>query len=113
MSPKPRFRPGVADDINALPTENLRRRALVIALDVANGRLRGLPLGNHRATGDLTDCFKVYFDVRDGPPRYRLVYRVLESGGIEVSLVEVVAVGRRASMAVYAEAARRLGRLDE
>src|SRR5699024_2502506 len=112
--PKPEFRPGVADDIKALPSVNLQRRALRIALDIAEQTLRGIPLGDHAATGNLSDCYKVYFDETDDrPARCRLVYRQLPRGTVEVSLVEIVAVGLRASMSVYAQAVHRLGRLTE
>jgi len=48
-----------------------------------------------------------------GPPRFRLVYRLLPNEVQAVS-VEAVAVGRRRLMDVYVQAARRLGRfVDE
>ncbi len=65
--------------------------------------------------GDLSDCRKVYFDEPDydGAPRYRLVYRLLPNE-VQAVEVEAVATGRRAAMAAYVEAARRLGRfVDE
>lgn len=108
------LRPECRDDINALPTENLRRRAVQIFIDVSNGKLEGIPLLDHPSVGDLSDCRKVYFDEdRDRNPRYRFVYRLLPNGVTAVR-VEAIAVGRRAAMAVYVDVARRLGRfVDE
>ena len=102
--------PGFADDVRALPT----RAAQIMAMDhlnlVRNGQLQGEPLGNHDQTGDLSDCFKLYFDPDgSGKPRFRLVYR-LRKNGLEAVGVEAVAVGQRASLAVYRDAASRLGR---
>ena len=87
--------PQVAGDINALPTKKLKEIALQRISDVVNGRLRGARLEDMSRTGDLTDCFKLYFDETGGPdPAYRVVYRELAEGAVEV--VEVVAVERAA-----------------
>jgi hypothetical protein len=70
-----------------------------------------VPLKEHPLVGDRWDCCKVHFDEdEDRWPRFRLVYRLLPD---EIAAVEVeaIAVGRRAAMAPYVEAARRLGRL--
>ena len=110
---RPQFRPECLAEIQGLPTENLRRRAIQISLDVAAGELVGKPLEDNPSTGDLSDCFKVYFDGNaDQKPRFRLVYRHLPSG-VEALTVEVVAVGPRRLMQVYADAAKRLGRTPE
>lgn len=110
MANKPNFKSECIVDIQSLPTNNLKRRALQISMDVAAEKLVGLPLEDNPNTGDLSDCFKVYFDENDDQkPRYRLVYRHLSSG-IEALAVEVVAVGPRRVMQVYADAAERLGR---
>lgn len=112
--PKPlrrSLRPGVAGDINSLPSENVKRRAIQILVDVSNGGLEGRPLEDHPSVGDLSDCRKVYFDDQeDGKPRFRLVYRLLPNE-VEAVTVEAIAVGRRRLMEVYVEAARRLGRI--
>lgn len=108
----PNFRPECVEDIRNLPTENLKRRAIQISLDVARGDLTGVRLEHNSSTGDLSDCFKVYFDENDDQkPRYRLVYRHI-SGAVEAVSVEVVAVGQRRIMQVYVDAAKRLGRLS-
>ena len=105
------IRPECKHDILTLPTLNLKRRAVQILVDVSNGALEGAPLEDHPSVGDLSDCGKVYFDEDDDrKPRFRLVYRLLPD---EIAAVEVeaIAVGRRAAMAAYVEAARRFGRL--
>jgi len=102
-------RPGFADDVRSLPTPNLQRRAIQIWVDVSNGSLEGLPLEGRASTGDLSDCRKAYFDEREGPPRYRLVYRLLPHEATAVC-VEAVAVGYRDLLHVYRTAAQRLGR---
>ena len=107
-------RPEAVDDIKNLPSENLKRRAIQIIVDVSNGVLEGRPLEDHTSVGDLSDCRKVYFDDQEeDKPRFRLVYRLLPNEVQAVS-VETIAVGRRRLMDVYAQAARRLGRfVDE
>ncbi len=109
---KLRALPEVVGDIKALPTQKLKEIALQRISDVVNGRLRGARLEDMSRTGDLTDCFKLYFDETGGPgPAYRVVYRELAEGAVEV--VEVVAVEQREELYVYALAALRLGRLPE
>jgi hypothetical protein len=104
--------PEVVGDINALPTQELKEIALQRISDVANGRLSGARLEDMSHTGHLTDCFKLYFDETGGPnPAYRVVYRELTEGAVEV--VEVAAVEQREELYVYALAALRLGRLPE
>ena len=104
--------PEVVGDIKALPTQKLKEIALQRISDVVNGRLSGARLEDMSRTGDLTDCFKLYFDETGGPgPAYRVVYRELTEGAVEV--VEVVAVEQREELYVYALAALRLGRLPE
>lgn len=65
----------------------------------------GDPLGDHPEVGDLTGCRKVYFDGR----RRRIVYQ-LRPDEEKPKEAYVVCIGRRANLAVYYEAARRLGR---
>ena len=67
-------RPEAVDDIKNLPSENLKRRAIQIIVDVSNGVLEGRPLEDHPSVGDLSDCRKVYFDDQEeDKPRFRLV----------------------------------------
>ncbi|MCL2780926.1 MAG: hypothetical protein FWD74_05455 [Actinomycetia bacterium] len=106
---KARFLTAARDDVVGLPTLNLRRRALRIVADLMSGASLGRPLED-RPMGDLSDCFKVYFDDREGRPRYRLVYRMVDDAIVVVTVVAVIAVGARDNLAVYREALRRLGR---
>ena len=102
-----------ADDVKALPTRNLQRRALQIITDVSKGILEGKLLEEHPAVGDLGDCRKIYFDEHDDiAPRYRLVYRLLPNE-VQAVCVEGITVGQRKALAVYVEAARRLNRFVE
>lgn len=80
---------------------------------LAYGDIRGTRLENHPEIGDLTDCFKLYFDLaRDQSPRYRIVYKYLPSahkpGGIYI-----LAVGDRSELKVYRDAIERLYILKE
>lgn len=98
-------------DFARLPSDNLRRRAIAILVDVSNGAKLGAPLEHRASVGHLSDCFKVYFDEDDArAPRFWLVYRLLPDAVTAVE-VQAVAVGRRAATQAYVDAARRLGRL--
>ena len=53
---------------------------------------------------------KVLFDTRsDIPPRFRIVYRK-SNKGVEIVLIEVLAVGERFGLEAYLSAALRLNR---
>lgn len=102
---------GVLEDIEGLPNDSLKKIAFYLLDDLACGRIRGKALSAHPEIGDLSDCFKLYFDVRkDMSPGYRLVYRVLNSGEIEGVSIEAVAIGKRQAFEVYKIAIERLGR---
>lgn len=103
--------PGFARDFYALPNDDVRRLALLKLSDVANGLVRGLPLDDRVATGDLSDCRKLYFDPdpTNPKPNYRLVYR-LTPDEIHAVAVEAVSVGERYGLDAYLRAARNLGR---
>ena len=79
-----------------------------ILADVAAGRRDGEPLSAMAATGDLTDCRKIYFGHRN-EPTHRIVLQVRPDGTIEVVLV--VAVESRTNAYVYLLSAERLQRL--
>jgi hypothetical protein len=98
-----------ADDVRRLHRENPDLALLVLQrlTDLSKGRLDGDPL-EARVAGDLSDCRKIYVGKVGGQPTHRIVYRQVSGGEIEV--LEVIAVGAREAMAVYLEAARRLGR---
>ena len=103
--------PGFEDDLFALPSRQLMEMTLKLLVEVKRGNLEGQPLGVLSATGDLSDCRKIYFDT-DGTqkPRFRLVYRYTPNE-IRAVAIEAVAVGKRATLSVYKLAATRLGRI--
>jgi len=102
--------PGVEGDFASLPTFEVKKMALDMLVLIRDGKVTGEPLGKHVRTGDLSDCYKFYFDP-DGSdkPRFRLVYRYTPNE-IQAVALEAVAVGRRDDLDVYRIAAKRLGR---
>jgi len=104
--------PGVIDDIKALPTIDLQKKAAALLLKVADGTIVGRELDYHVETGDLRDCHKLYFGESGAAtkPAYRLVYRVLPDA-VEAVTMEAVAIGRRQNSEAYVTAAQRLGRM--
>lgn len=98
----------VVADLKALPRRSLQVVAIDLISHIKTGAEEGRPLDNHPGVGDLSDCRKVYFDDREGPPRYRIVFRCLSEHEVEV--VEIVAVGPRSNLEVYLAALERLGR---
>lgn len=104
--------PGVQGDIEALPDQDAMRAAIRTIADIRRGNREGAPLDHRAGTGDLSDCRKVLFDCpgREDKPRFRLVYRVTGENTVQVLTAEVVAVGERAGLAAYHQAASRLGR---
>lgn len=102
---------GFEGDLFALPSRELMERVLALLVEVSKGTLTGQPLEELVATGDLSDCRKIYFDVDNNQkPRYRLVYR-LTPNEVRAVAVEAVAVGERRNLDAYVRAARNLGRL--
>lgn len=77
---------------------------------VRDGKVAGAPLGQHIKTGDLSDCYKLYFDP-DGSrkPRFRLVYRYTPNE-IQAVAIQLVAVGERSNLEAYLLASSHLGR---
>ena len=105
------LRDGFLADVESLGDQVLKDVALALIKNLSKGKLRGKPLENYPEVGDLSDCFKLYFDVRkDMSPGYRLVYRQLTSGEIEGVSIEAIAVGRRQAFEIYKVAVKRLGR---
>ena len=101
---------GFEDDLFALPSRAHMVRALTLLVEVSRGNLIGRELEKLGATGDLSDCRKVYFDVDNNQkPRYRLVYR-LTPNEVRAVAVEAVAVGERLNLDAYVRAVRNLGR---
>lgn len=105
--------PGFADDVYALPDGKTQKMTLDMLVLIRDGKVRGEPLGRHVRTGDLSDCYKFYFDPDgSGKPRYRLVYRFTPDE-IHAIALEAVSVGKREGLEVYLRAGERLGRIDD
>ncbi len=84
--------------------------ALDMLVLVRDGKVRGQSLDDRVGTGDLSDCYKLYFDPDgSGKPRFRLVYRYTPTE-IAAVAVEAVAVGRRAHLDAYRRAIINLNR---
>lgn len=104
---------GFEGDLFTLPSRALMERVFTLLVEVANGNLTGQQLEALVATGDLSDCRKIYFDVDNNQkPRYRLVYR-LTPDEVRAVAVEAVAVGERRNLDAYVRAAKNLGRLPD
>ena len=117
----------VKADLRGLPSEELR----VVAFQWLS-RLRREPyLGQSlawRASGDLSECRKIYFDEDDEPlrhdfidrpvhrreegARFRIVYRIRQRSGAPEQ-IDVIAIGSKVSPGdgVYRRAVNRLGGL--
>lgn len=101
--------PGFQEDLYDLP-ENVRKAAAIAFADIRDGRRQGAQLTYQPSVGDLSDCFKLYFDPNPRvQPRYRLVYQV-HHNSVTVVAVTAVAVGERAGLDAYLRAMRNLGR---
>lgn len=87
--------PGSKATSTPLPDLATRKMALDMLVLIRDGRVRGQPLDARIGTGDLSDCYKLYFDPDgSGKPRFRPVYRYTPTEVTAVAL-EAVAVGRR------------------
>lgn len=95
----------ISADIQALPSVDLRREALTYIVRLRDEPYLGRPLEEHAFVGDLSDCRKIFFD----QARYRILYRLLPNEDDPVE-ADVIAVGKRAMLAVYKVGVRRLGR---
>jgi hypothetical protein len=86
--------------------------ALDMLVLVRDGKTHGRLLDDRVTTGDLSGCYKLYFDPDgSGKPRFRLVYRYTPTEVAAVA-VEAVAVGRRANLDAYRRAIANLDRPD-
>jgi hypothetical protein len=102
-------RPEIRQDMHDLPNDELRHQAIRYMLELKETPRLGRLLGPHPDTGDLTGCRKIYFDEHPGrSPRYRVIYRLLPNDA-NPARADVIVIGRRDQLAVYHEAARRLG----
>lgn len=96
------------DDIRDLPSRNLQRLVLQRIVDLKAGRLQGRPLRDQGGR-DLSGCRKLYVGANPAlrKPSHRIVYRLLPDEA-HPSTLEVIAVGPRADLAAYRDAALRL-----
>lgn len=90
--------PGFDQDIYALP-HKVRVMTLERLAFIRDGKLRGERLDNHPTTGDLSDCYKLYFD------RYT-------PNEVAAVALEAVVVGEREALSVYIQALERLNRRE-
>lgn len=109
-----RFLDGFGHDIRLL-LPNAQRVVIELLLDIRDGKVHGEALSEQQSTGDLSDCFKVYFDhdpafSNRSDMRFRLIYRQLEDGSVEGVMIEAVAVGRRQDKDAYLRALKNLHR---
>jgi hypothetical protein len=92
------YLPEFRRDLLELEDSNLQRRVLTIWTDVSKGLMAGIPLAHLASVGDLTDCYKIYFDVQEATaPRYQFLYRLLPDR-VEAVSVEAIAVGQRRAL---------------
>lgn len=89
---------------------DVRREVARLVVELHTDPYRG-DLMDDRPPKILRGCRKIRFDLPDwnGKPRFRLVYRNEPNDGAVGNLC-VIAIGRRADMAVYARAASRLAK---
>lgn len=121
----PRYRveyldPHFAERFGRLPRD-AQARVLELLGEIANRTpTLGLACGYQHATGNLSDCRKLYFDTATGvDPRYRLVYRVLPDESAPQT-IEVITVGEKFvhdaagnRESIYVRVGGLLNRLDD
>ena len=98
MSYKLILHPSVHKDLDAL-SKAQERLVFKQFKKLKNSPELGKPLGN-KAGYNLSGCRKLYVDKK----KIRIVYRIIDN---EI-VVEVIVVGKREDMKVYAEASERL-----
>jgi mRNA interferase RelE/StbE len=110
---KVRFLGAAATDIERLAKDDpvIGRLAALKVHELARGDVVGEPLAEMASTGDLSDCFKLYFGI-GSPPSHRIVYiEIADTGPPVWEIVEIVAVEERDDLYAYLLASSRLGRL--
>jgi len=98
MSYKLTFKEGVEKDLSKL-SHTQEMLVLKQFVKLQNSPELGQPLGN-KAGYNLSGCRKMYVDKK----KIRIVYRIID----DEIVVEVIVVGKRDDMKVYAEASERL-----
>lgn len=111
MRPSLSMLPGFEKDFKDLPSDRVRKLTLQVIADLKRGERKGQLLDELSHTGDLSDCFKLYFDFPEyrDKPRYRLVYRE-QAGKYTMVNLQMVAVGKRANLDAYLRALKNLER---
>ena len=115
MSPLPSkleitYQPLVSLDLELLESTSLRQLSVKYFYKIASGDIRGTRLENRENIGDLTDCFKIYFDETENQsPKYRIIFRYLPNSNYP-KVLEIIAVGPRKNFLVYRSAIERPNR---
>jgi hypothetical protein len=106
-----KFSDDAVADIKGLPDRKAQPAALRVARDLGENPHLGEALRNRLRVGDLSRCRAVRFDqpARKEKPRFRLAYYNDPDDG-SIAVVRVIAVGLRAQLQAYKEAAARLRR---
>jgi hypothetical protein len=98
----------IASDLISLGSQELQLIALDLINKLLTGSIRGQRLERHSSTGDLSDYFKLYFDLsNDRPPRYRIVYQYIPNLAAPKQL-QIIAIASRENMNVYKLAIERI-----
>lgn len=111
------FDPDAKQQLFDLPSEQLKRRAFQLLVQVSTGNPRlGKPCGFAFSTGNLSDCRKLYFDeAEDMDPRYRIIYRLLPDED-RPAKAEVIRIGLKVPYGdeeqIYRQVGRALDRLS-
>ena len=106
--PKLYKHPLISNDLQNLKSTQLQFIALNLIEQLIHGSIRGRRLEEHKGTGDLSDFFKIYFDVdKDRPPRYRIVYRYIPNTAAP-SQLQILVIASRENLEVYKEAVKRM-----
>jgi hypothetical protein len=105
------FDPTAKQQLLDLPSKELKRRAPELLAEVSKGNPKlGKPCGFAFATGNLSDCRKLYFDEqRDMDSRYRIVYRLLPDED-RPKKAEVIRIGLKVPYGDEEETYRQVGR---
>ena len=106
------YHPLVLTDYLNLKDSVLEEISYSLVEQLSSGSIRGQRLKNHSEIGDLSSCFKLYFDLTsEMSPRYRIVYTYRPSAQNPEELV-VLAIGLRRGFEVYKEALSRLREIN-
>jgi mRNA-degrading endonuclease RelE of RelBE toxin-antitoxin system len=105
------FSDEAVEDIKALREREAQLAALRVARDLGKNPHLGEPLRNRLRIGDLSKCRAIRFDRSEwrDKPRFRLVYYNDPDDG-SIAVVRVIAVGLRAQLEAYKQAATRMRR---